>query len=220
MTESEWLACTDPLSMLHVIQHSRPSERKVRLFNAAICRRFWDYLPEGSRAILVESELLADGMARESSDGFELCSRANGFVAPFDRKYPTKQFPSKEVRIQRDASAAVCYAVIPNNLFGANSYFTDIDPGEKGPQSDIIRDVFGNPFRPLAVDPVWLAWNDGSVVQLAQTIYEQRRFAVMPVLADALEEAGCTNADLLDHSRGPGPHVRGCWLLDLLLGKG
>jgi hypothetical protein len=82
-----------------------------------------------------------------------------------------------------------------------------------------LRDIFDNPFRPVPVDPSWLTWNDGTIPRLAQTIYHERRFADLPVLADALEEAGCTNADFLDHCRRPGVHVRGCWVIDLLLAK-
>jgi hypothetical protein len=91
---------------------------------------------------------------------------------------------------------------------------------EQAEQSRLLRDVQGNPFRPVAVEPGWLAWNDGTVVKLAQGIYEERAFDRSPILADALEEAGCTDADLLGHLRSPGPHVRGCWALDLVLGKG
>ena len=88
---------------------------------------------------------------------------------------------------------------------------------------DLLREIVGNPFRPVALDP---AWRTPSVVSLAQAAYEER---ILPggtldserlaVLADALEEAGCDNADILSHLRGPGPHVRGCWVVDLLLGK-
>jgi hypothetical protein len=83
----------------------------------------------------------------------------------------------------------------------------------------LIRDIFQNLFRPVAVDPSWLAWNDGTVVKLAQAIYDDRAFDRLPILADALEEAGCDNADILAHCRQTGEHVRGCWVVDLILGK-
>ncbi len=83
----------------------------------------------------------------------------------------------------------------------------------------LLRDVFGNPFRPATVSAAWLAWNGGTVPRLAQGIYDERAFERMPVLADALEEAGCTDADVLEHCRRQEVHVRGCWLLDALLGK-
>jgi hypothetical protein len=79
--------------------------------------------------------------------------------------------------------------------------------------------MVGNPFRPVTINPVWLAWNDGTVQKIAQGIYEERAFDRMPILADALEESGCTNADILYHCRLPGEHVRGCWVVDLVLGK-
>jgi hypothetical protein len=86
-------------------------------------------------------------------------------------------------------------------------------------QADVVRCVFGNPFHKESLDPSWLAWNDGTVVKLAQGIYDEQAFDRLPILADALEEAGCANADILGHCRQPGPHVRGCWVVDLVLGK-
>ncbi len=96
-----------------------------------------------------------------------------------------------------------------------------------GHQAAVLRDLFGNPFRPApAVDPAWLAWRGGVVRELARAAYEERRLpdgmfvpARLAALADALEDAGCTDADLLGHLRGPGSHVRGCWAVDLVVGK-
>jgi hypothetical protein len=72
----------------------------------------------------------------------------------------------------------------------------------------------------VPVDPGWLAWDGGAVRNLAQGIYQERAFDRLPVLGDALEEAGCDSTDMLLHCRQPGEHVGGCWLIDLLLGKG
>jgi hypothetical protein len=83
----------------------------------------------------------------------------------------------------------------------------------------LIRDLIRVPFRPVAIEPAWLAWNHGTVPAIARRVYGERAFPELPVLADALEDAGCTDADLLAHCRGPGPHVRGCWAVDLILGK-
>jgi hypothetical protein len=82
----------------------------------------------------------------------------------------------------------------------------------------LLRDLFGNPFRPVEVEPAWLDWNDGCVAKLARVVYEERKYQEMRILADALEEAGCANRDILNHCRQPGEHVRGCWVLDMLLG--
>lgn len=92
--------------------------------------------------------------------------------------------------------------------------------GTRAPQNlDLFRDIFGNPFRPVNIDPAWLAWNNGTVVKLAQAIYDERAFNRMPILAEALEEAGCTDAGILEHCRSGGGHARGCWVVDLLLGR-
>ncbi len=80
-----------------------------------------------------------------------------------------------------------------------------------------IRDIFGNPFRPVAVDPLWLT---SDVLALAKGIYEERAFERMPILADALQDAGCNHDVVLKHCRDEkATHVRGCWVVDLLLGK-
>jgi hypothetical protein len=80
----------------------------------------------------------------------------------------------------------------------------------------MIRDTFGNPFHPISFS---LSWRSETALVLAAQMYESRDFSPMPVLADALQDAGCVNADILDHCRGPGLHVRGCWVVDRLLGK-
>jgi hypothetical protein len=87
---------------------------------------------------------------------------------------------------------------------------------EKAAECCLLRDIYGNPFRRCSLDPAWLT---PTVRDLARGIYDERAFDRLAILADALEEADCTNDDILGHLRGPGPHVRGCWVVDLLLGK-
>jgi hypothetical protein len=87
---------------------------------------------------------------------------------------------------------------------------------ELRPQADLLRDILGSPFRPVTLNP---AWRTSNVTGLAQSIYDDRAFDRLPILADALEDAGCDNADILNHCRQPGVHVRGCWVVDLVLGK-
>jgi hypothetical protein len=84
---------------------------------------------------------------------------------------------------------------------------------------DLLRDIFA-PFQSVALAPIWLSANDGAVRKLAASIYDEGAFAQLPILADALEDAGCDNAEVLAHCRSQGPHVRGCWVVDLILGKG
>jgi hypothetical protein len=87
-------------------------------------------------------------------------------------------------------------------------------------QCGLIREAFGPlPFRRISVDPSWLAWQGGTVVKLATSIYNERRFEDMGVLSDALEEAGCQDQEILRHCRQQGSHYSGCWLIDLLLYK-
>jgi hypothetical protein len=80
----------------------------------------------------------------------------------------------------------------------------------------LLRDIFGNPFRPVTFSP---SWRTDTALSFAQQMYESRDFGAMPILTDALQDAGCDNEDILGHCRGDGPHVRGCWVVDLVLGK-
>jgi hypothetical protein len=86
-------------------------------------------------------------------------------------------------------------------------------------QCELLRDILGNPFRPVAVADGWLCWNEGCVVKLARAIYQEQAFADLPVLADALEDAGCADERILGHCRSNSAHARGCWLLDQILGR-
>ncbi|QJW94717.1 hypothetical protein [Frigoriglobus tundricola] len=88
--------------------------------------------------------------------------------------------------------------------------------GEQTNQAQLLRDIIGNPFRVAAFSS---NWRTGTTVLLARQMHESRDYSAMPVLADALQDCGCDNCDMLDHCRGPGPHVRGCWVVDLVLGK-
>jgi hypothetical protein len=94
------------------------------------------------------------------------------------------------------------------------------EAAERCYQAALLREFFGNPFRPPEIEPSWLAWNDGFIPEQAKLIYDERAFERLPVLGDALEDAGCTDRAILDHCRLPAEHVRGCWLVDALLAKG
>lgn len=87
---------------------------------------------------------------------------------------------------------------------------------EQANQANLLRDIFGNPFRPITFDS---AWHTETVAGIASAVYDYRAFERLPILADALQEAGCENEDILAHCREPGEHVRGCWVIDLVLGK-
>jgi hypothetical protein len=135
------------------------------------------------------------------------------------------------------ADAAACSTLESNLIFAANFSASSAAlaignearrPGDDGlkvwqaeeqKQIDLLRDLFGNPFRPVTINPSLLVWNDTTVVKLAEGIYKARAFDHLPVLADALDDAGCDNLDILNHCRQPAEHARGCWVVDLLLGK-
>jgi hypothetical protein len=87
-------------------------------------------------------------------------------------------------------------------------------PTERMAAAELLRDIVGNPFRPVTFSP---SWRTDTAVSLARQMYESREFSAMPILADALQDAGCDSDDVLNHCRGPGPHVRGCWVVDLVL---
>jgi hypothetical protein len=225
MTEAEWLACTDPKSMLRVLQ-DRASDRKLRLFDCACCRRAWHLLTDPrSRTAVEVAERFVDGAANAQllSDAFEVaCDAVPESLGPVSRDayliihaaevaaglaYPAPYYEGGEQYGVTDFSARV----------GEGPEQADL--AEEQAEADLVQDIFGNPFRLSHIDPAWLAWNDGTVVEMAQTIYDDRAFDRLSILADALEEAGCTDDDILTHCRGPGPHALGCWVVDLLLGK-
>jgi hypothetical protein len=120
----------------------------------------------------------------------------------------------------RSAILARCQAVSPI-LFAEDSepdlVLRDrVEREEGAAHCLLLRDIFGNTFRPVAFDP---AWRTSTAVAIARGMYESRDFGAMPILADALQDAGCDSGDVLGHCRGPGPHCRGCWVVDLVLGK-
>ena len=128
-------------------------------------------------------------------------------------------------KVWKGAEAAV-HAVAPRGTVAAAydaqiASYVDLrqQVEERMAQSDLLRCIFGNPFHVIEISNDWLTWRDGTVPKVAQSIYDDRVFADLPILADALEEAGCDNADILAHCRSGGEHVRGCWVIDLILGK-
>jgi hypothetical protein len=233
MTEAEWWESTDLLSLLSYVQFDA-SGRKARLFACGCCRRIWDGLKDvRSRRAVEHSERLADGLAGE--DEFASVYReAFAAIEAADRRAPTTGAARGAAGAARAALqalhgrratpfqaayyAAVAYtgdvcAVTPESV----RYDADVSgrAAERQFHLDLARDLTGNPFRPPPA--VELAWREGRVRRLARRIYDGHRFEELPILADALEEAGCTSAELLAHLRAPGPHARGCWAVDLLL---
>jgi hypothetical protein len=214
MTEAEWLTCTDPTPVVKFLRRRKASVRKWRLAAVACCRRRWHLLEDQrSRDAVLIAERFADGEVSKAE-----------MTAAHKAAYDLYLGDERSVFDPgRDALGAAAGAAmtIPGHAFNRAAWRRE--PSEV---CSLLREVFGNPFRPITLAPSILDWNDATVVRLAQSAYEERNLPAgtldtgrLAVLADALEEAGCTDADILGHLRGPGPHVRGCWPVDLCLGK-
>jgi hypothetical protein len=256
MNEADWLTCTDPRAMIEFLERAlvpadtaprilpfsgptpgaqahaqRPFQaagaRRLRLFGAACCRRFWTYLhDERLREALAVAESYADGAGteRDRIRAMRLARRA-----------------LRDAQLDRLGFAAVCCAraVYRQTFRQPAPHAARVDTyrltrlvareaGEAVPEatdeihrfhSAVLRCIFGYPYRAAEADPAWLLWNEGSVARMAEGVYQERAFDRLPILADALEDAGCDHSDVLAHCRAGTDHARGCWVVDLLLHK-
>ena len=229
MTEDKWLTCADPKPMLEFLIE-KVSDRKLRLFSCACCRRNWRFIDEKGRGAVEAAEEFADGaIAREQldaewdADGVTAIGHAVDGATAMDTRWGADW-----------AATNAAEAVVEHKTARSRSLFSS-EPSaikawavarlalrdashrrERIAQVNLLRDIFRNPFRPVTFDP---SWRTLSVVSLAQTIYDNRSFDKMPELGDAFERAGCRDQAIIDHCRQPSEHVRGCWVVDLVLGK-
>lgn len=220
MTQAEWLSCDDPEEMLKSLR-DRASDRKLRLFAVACCRHLLGQVsvnPWDREAVDV-AERYADG---EVSD-VELRDAAEATTSDWTAAYACAEAASPEGGVNsaiyaadNAAHEAGEHAASLVDANGDHPAFAAGRAAEHEAQVDLIHCIFGNPFHPVTIDPAWLV---PCIVKLARTIYEERAFDRMPELADALEAARCHDADILGHCRHQGMHVRGCWVVDAILGK-
>jgi hypothetical protein len=247
MTEEEWKAGPYPLMLLNHIRLKRripPTQRKFRLLACSLLWRIQHLLPdERSIQAVRTAESFADGQAtvkdmtkasRDANSSLSTIRMEPGraglipaAMAAHELTYVPKpsshssrllfgnRIPNDLRRCGKMASTILHYARMAEMLVSMNNGGKSReDPGPY--QCELIRDIFGNPFRPVTLDPSWLT---STVLALANGIYAERAFDRMPILADALQDAGCGNEDILNHCRQPGEHVRGCWVVDLLTGR-
>jgi hypothetical protein len=233
MTEAKWLAADDVYG-LEAALVNLPGPRKPRLFVCA-CARAFPWTPPAWAPVIDLCEQYVDGLAsREELDeagrGIELPAGPTHEVLHVERVWDLLQYiarpepedgwrapgRTREISAVQELAGWIFETAWESQMRAGHVLAVgQRGPGQKGLLA-ILRDVVGNPFHPLAADPAWLT---PAVVGLARSAYEERAFDLLPILADALEEAGCTNREVLGHCRQTGEHVRGCWLIDLLLGK-
>jgi hypothetical protein len=208
MTEAHWLEATDAVEMLKALA-GKVTDRKLRLFGCACCRPVWDLLVEEcfTNAVGV-AERFADGLA----DKTDLATARRISGAALERSglagINGPAYCALGSAWSSTRMPAWTAAIYPLWVFTRDT--------ERATQVALLREVFGNPFRPIAIETEWLT---PDVVSRAEAIYAGRAFERMPTLGDALEEVGCKEINLLSHCRDPLEHVRGCWVLDALLGR-
>jgi hypothetical protein len=225
MTEAEWLTGSRVEEML---KHLGPSgsPRKLRYFLVACARRVFPPDPDPE---MVEAVAVAERFADQAASIRDLArartalkaqqaSRAirwGPLYSDHIRSLPAWH-ATREQAVRAAAEGARCCAWSSTRTTWGNHTVMTFPEEELRAQADLLRDIFGNPFRhPVFVPP----WRSPDVVQLARGIYEDRAFDRMPILADALEDAGCADPDILSHCRSGGEHGRGCWVVDLVLGR-
>lgn len=211
MTEAQWLAHLSPVAMLDWLrgdtEFTRMNDRTLRLIAVACCRSIWPHFAyESSRRAVEVAELFADGLATRRD-------LETAWLATSRRTW--------------DAAREVVWAGLGVEAWGSarEAVWKAMRVGQASGQAALLRDIVGNPFRPVTL-PLRSPWLTQQVVSLATAAYDHRDPATghldpvrLAILADALEEVGCDSEPILAHLRSPGPHVRGCWPIDLILGK-
>jgi hypothetical protein len=249
VTEAEWLTATDPNLMLALLKGKvserklrlfavvccrRGEHHFIDPSQAKAVQTIEDYADKKSQTQALAEAAVAVGRFdaayfSEDLTGHEASYRTACVIVQAVGDRPLQQLCIRSSPHWLDdviwgtASAAGYAAIEAEELLGRQydewDYHVDLDRAinsENSTLANLLREVVGNLFRPMHADPSWLT---STVVPLASQMYESRDFSPMPILADALQDAGCDNDDILNHCRGPGPHVRGCWAVDAVLGK-
>lgn len=223
MTDEQWRQSASPEEMLNALsRHYSP--RKLRLYAIGACRRIWHlFSDERCRYAVEVAQRHADGRASD----MEL--QAAGQTASSVAQVWGDATSARAHAAQAVGGAAWAATRMPawhaawDASFDARAAARDLVPGadwesERAWQAELLRDLVGSPNRAPRLEPAWLAHDGRAVLKLARVIYDEGRFGDLPILADALEEAGCSDAFVLGHCRARQPHHRGCWVLDAVLG--
>ncbi|WP_232068348.1 hypothetical protein [Gemmata obscuriglobus] len=229
MNETEWLTAREPWGMIAFIRESA-SRRKLRLFACACCRQVLNpFAPPLVERAVTAAEMFADGEV-----GHSALLQTRAVVAPASNAARRANVGSRVGYLCHlwDACLAACWdgweadaaddAALATARAAADVPWpaTGTPPAdfyaELANQADLLRDIFGNPFTSCGLEPEWLT---DTVIGMARSIYTEYTFDQLPVLADALQDAGCDSDPILNHCRSEREHVRGCWVVDLLLSK-
>jgi hypothetical protein len=226
MTEAKWLTSDDPTAMLRALP-TDASARKLRLFTAVCCRRVQHTTRNPDLAdagFYIEAlERVADGAmtATEWSEVVARLAQLRHDVIDRTLDVLTADFCTFLTALDDPPAEGALWALVNANIALGNfrrrpeAHEVGGSPEAKV-QAPLLRDIYGNPFRPVTFSP---EWRTDTTLTLARQMYDSREFSAMPILADALQDAGCDHEDVLTHCRGEGPHVRGCWVVDLVLGR-
>jgi hypothetical protein len=233
----------DWLTMLKAFQ-GKASDRMFRLFAVACCRQIYSLLTDDRSRTAVEvaenyadSQATADQLIAVRADSRRVAKAVEWNVAQEGAKSASRDSAfMAAVNAARDASWASAWNALGITSSAAahrmcgdsaqTAVFNERLKTAEALQVHLLDDICGNPFRPVALDPAWLTWHGSLIRQLAQAAYDERQLPSghldpdrLAVLADALEEAGCTDPEILGHLRGQGPHTRGCHIVDTVLGR-
>ena len=232
MNLEQWLACASEEYLSG--EFLGLSDRLLRLFACACLRRVWALLPASSCRDAVEAcEQFTDGLLRadqlyeawikselETEEGLwrERCWWDDDDAPRWPADEDDQLLRGVQATLRQSSRMAARAALYAADLVAWGE-------GEEGRQAERLAqhrlycDVLGQP-RLTRLDASWLRWHDGTVAKMARAIHSERCFADLPILADALEEAGCTDGAILEHCRSEPIHARGCWVVELLLGNG